>query len=268
MNKNTAANDRRSLKTFFLYAAIVLFFIIISLAIKTFFIIQQSKFDGEHQFIVAIAKGKNVEEVISFNPAMPAVSLLQIKGKPVSLASFGKTFGFIPDATITAMSDMQLGSDVAKTMTAVAWRYNRLKTDITIFDIARLLFISKKAKNTIDEITLPADTVLLDKKMVTLFTDEAISAENVTIQIVNASDVSGLGKRLERVLTNRGGNVVSIATSHTPETSSKIQYFGKETYTLKKLGKLLQFPITQLEKETIANIVIVLGEDSQNTTKF
>ncbi len=47
-----------------------------------------------------------------------------------------------------------------------------------------------------------------------------------------------------------------------------MQYFGKETYTLTKLKKLLKFPVEKAGKESIADIVIIIGEDEKNSDSF
>jgi len=65
-----------------------------------------------------------------------------------------------------------------------------------------------------------------------------------------------------------GANVVEVSTSHVSQPKSKIQYYGERTYTLEHLENFLDFPSTKLTRQPIANIVIILGEDSRNTTKF
>jgi hypothetical protein len=65
-----------------------------------------------------------------------------------------------------------------------------------------------------------------------------------------------------------GANVVEVSTSHISQPNSKIQYFGNKSYTLEEMKALTGYPISELTRQPIANIVIILGEDSRNTGKF
>src|ERR1035437_4262802 len=100
MRKKTAPKVNKSIKTVFIYAGIVLFFVFISFAIKTFFIIQHSKFDGQHEFTIVIAKNQAVGELIAFNPSTPSLSLLHIASGIIPLSRYGKLLAVAADATI------------------------------------------------------------------------------------------------------------------------------------------------------------------------
>lgn len=272
MRKKTATQttESKSLKTFFLYAGLVLVVIVISLTIKAVAIVQNSKFDGQHQFIVALAQGNNVKQIVSFHPGS-SVSLLEIKDKDLSMSSVGKTLGVPIEGKITVTDNFPWGHTILDTMTAIAWRYNVVKTDITLYDIIRFVLLSKSLSTTnqvTETLSLPQEEREIDKIVAELFIDEGISSENLTIQIINASDTPGMGKRLERVILNMGGNVVAVSTQHNKQSKSKMQYFGRESYTLEKLKRLLPFPVSKLEREAIADVVITLGEDSRGTEKF
>src|SRR5664279_3811014 len=100
MRKKSAPKVNKSIKTFFIYTGIVLFFVFISFAIKTFFIIQQSKYDFQHSFKIVIAKGHRVGELIAFNPSTPSLSLLHIVSGVVPLVSYGKLMAVAADTTV------------------------------------------------------------------------------------------------------------------------------------------------------------------------
>jgi len=149
-------------------------------------------------------------------------------------------------------------------MAALIWRYNSVKTNLTIFDAARLIFFAKNvSKNTITtkNIVLPKSVDQVDKMIANLFSDDAIVQENESIKIINATDKSGVGKELERILVNMGANVVEVSTASQKEPVSRMQYYSSETYTLNKVSRLLHFPVSKLDKQPIANIVITIGED-------
>ncbi len=271
MKKQSASEENKSLKTFFLYAVGVLFIILVALLIKGFYLVQQSRFDGKHHFTIALVKNEKVEKILGIDPGTNSVSLLEIKGERVSSSSLGQSLAVIPNALIQVPADFPEEEDFAKTMSNIAWRYNFVTSDITIYDIGKLLFSSKNvplANKTNEELVLPNKEIQIDRVISDLFTDDSILSEKVSIQIINASEVPGMGKRLERVLSNMGANVVAVSTAGTSEKSSKIQYFGEETYTLQRIKDILPFPSSLLANQTIANIVITLGKDSAKIKIF
>ncbi len=238
--------------------------------IKTFFLLQQSKFDGKNQFLVAVAKQGRVLGIAGFNPSTNSLAVLKIKHSEVQPLSLGKTLGIVPDAKIELGPKTDF-DDITDVLSSSILGYSSIKTDLTIVDIIRLLVYSKSVSlkdKTTDEITFPLQENQSDKIIAKLFSDHAITSENSSIQIINATDIPGLGKRLERVLVNIGGNVVSVSTSRTNDRSSKIQNFGQEQYTVEKLKKLLQFSTGTFQKQTIADIVITIGMDSAISSRF
>src|SRR5258705_12674588 len=98
--KKSASPQSKSLKTFFVYTAIVLFFIFISLAVKAFFVIRASKFDGHHQFLLSVKQNQAVKQILAFDPSQSKVSVLDLKGDKATPSMADQQLGFIPDATV------------------------------------------------------------------------------------------------------------------------------------------------------------------------
>lgn len=243
--RKSGHSDNKSLKMFFFYSSIVLFFVIISLLIKLSFIIKDSRFDGKHQFILTISKNNKLQEVVKFNPRKSTISVLQIGDGDLKI---------IPDAKVDASFDLPLGADTNQTFRSIAFKYNSIKTNLTIFDVSKLIILSYK------------DPVQLVNKnsMDNFFNDELISTENISIQIINAGNSAGMGKKLGDFLGNIGFNVISITTSRNQEESSRIQYFDDKTYTFKKLEKLLGFKKEEVKNKSIADITIIIGRDDND----
>lgn len=270
MKKKSAPREPNSLKTFFLYAVIVIFLVLVSLTIKTVLLIQQSKFDGQHQFVLALTKDNRVKQIVSFVPANNTLSLLHVEGT-LSKTTAGKTLGIIPDAWISIPSDDLLKVDIAETLQGLLWQLHTTKTNISVIDLGRLYMLSKGISltdRTIENINPKADPVKIDAVVTALFKDTAVETSALSVQIINASGQQGMGGRLERVLDNMGMNVVSVITSRSPIVKSRIEYYGGKDYAIQKIERLLQFPLTALSEETIADIVITIGEDKRNTTMF
>jgi hypothetical protein len=99
-------------------------------------------------------------------------------------------------------------------------------------------------------------------------TDTDIASESVSIQIINATNISGVGQRLGKVLTNMGANVVDVSSAQTMQKKTTIAYYGEQSYTLGRLQKILAVKATKLTRQPIANIVITIGTDKNNTIIF
>lgn len=269
--KSASRYEGKSLKTFFLYAIAVILVISIALAIKLFLVIRVSKFDGQHQFVIAVAEQGNIKEVISFDPTADTTSVLQLQGEPLSINSFGRTLAILPNATVNFSQNVPLQEDATQPLWQMIIHYNLTKKDFTFYDLGRLYLFSKSVPQVNRQersLTLPADPDQIDKIISVLFADATIPEENLTVQIINATNTSGLGQRLERVLQDQGANIVAVTTAQSTLAHSTIQYFGDESYTVKKLASLLGFPISQLSSQTIADIVITIGQDQKNTKNF
>lgn len=236
-----------------------------------FFVLQKSKYDGQHHLAIAAVKKERVAEVMSFDPKTKSLSVLELTGDALSPMLLNQTLGFIPDATMQ-LEGNSFGEEVSKTMYSALMNYSTLHTDLTIFDVIRLYFFSKNVSEEnkiVKKIALPRSESEIDKLITSFFGDETLSSEDVSIHVINASDVPGMGKRLERVLNNLGCNVISVSTANAPVEQSSIQYKGKkEIYTVSKLKRLLGFPVAMSTSESRANIVITVGKDSKNTKSF
>ncbi len=269
--KTVQKETSKSLKTFYLYAVLVFLAIGISLFIKLIFVIQSSKYDGHHHFTIAFTKDQKVKEVISFSPQVPSLAVLKIKDNNISINSLTKDHGIAADAQVEVNGTVTLGQDTTATLWESTRSYTSIKTDATLIDLMRLTLLSRDIisnNKVVRDINLnenkPENNTLIARAL----NDPTISSENVSIQIINASNVSGLGQRLGKVFTNMGANVVEVSTSHTPQLTSKVQYFGERSYTLEQIEKYLEYPVSQLNRQPIADIVIILGEDMKNTRKF
>jgi hypothetical protein len=262
----------RSLKTLLVYVFLVIFLILISFAVKAFFVFQKSLYDGKHHLAIAAVERGSVKEIVAFNPEAKTLSVLELTGDRLSPASLDQTFGFIPDATIQLDENFPVGKDVSQTLYASIIHFPTLHTDLTLFDVIRLYLFSRdvsEENKIVKEIRLPRQESDIDKIVSSFFGDETLTFENVSIHVINASSVSGMGKRLERVLNNLGCNVISVSTANTPVAKSTIQYRGeKVSYTVTKLKRLLGFPVSMSSSQARADIVITVGEDSPKAESF
>jgi len=269
--KNAAIHESKSLKTFYLYACIVAILICISLTVKVFFIFQQSLFDPSHDFTVAVLKNKNVKEILAFHTQTPTLEVLMIHDNKIPYDSLAKNYGIAANAYIQPDSDAQLGSDVTTFFWSSILHTATWQTNLTLVDKIRLLLLAKNVtpnNKTVDDISLQNPGPEVNTILSSAFIDQDIATENISIQIINATNIAGFGQRLGRVLTTLGANVVDISTAQNTQGKSTIAYYGNSSYTAQSLEKLLRLSATRMNKQTIANIVITLGTDKSNTIEF
>lgn len=264
--------NSRSLKTLVIYGAFVFAMILFSLGMRVFYLVKQSKFDGQHRFTVVIREDKRVFGLVSFEPVSTSLSLLIFpKNFNLTFSDFNRKFGVIPDGYIRTTNKLSSTDTISSLFRLFIFHPYDISSDINYYDLLRLYLSAKSVPDSsvkIEEASIFFDERGFNKDAAFLLIDSAISSENVSIEIVNATGESGLGGRLERVISNLGGNVVSVKTALATERVSKIKYYGPETYTLRKLERLLSIKREVLDREDIARIVIIIGEDNKKTLIF
>lgn len=262
MRKKKEIKTGRGLRTLVIYGGFVFVLILISLTLRLFYLIGQSKFDGQHRFTMVIGETSKVLGVLSFEPTTSSLSLLTFSGNSnLSFSNFSRKLGVIPDGYVKSRYNLDLNGTIPSILQSFIFNSSSVSTNVNFYDLIRLYLYANK---------VPVSSIVVEEatEVPFLLADSAISAENVSVQIVNAAGQSGLGSRLERVISNLGGNVVSVKTALVNQPASKIQYYGEETYTLKKLKRLLPIKSEVLGKEDIARIIIIIGEDNKDTSLF
>src|SRR5258708_1316066 len=252
MKKNVQHNSN-SLKTFYLYATVVFVLIIISLTVKAIFILQQSRVDPAHEFILAVIQQRHVKEIVAFHPETPTLSILLIQDSAVSYDMLAKIYGITTDGYIETNGEPQ-GAD----LTAFLWQSllhtGTGESNLTILDKIRLMLLAKNVvtnNKTSQQLFLTKQTSDTNTMISTALTDQELASENISIEVVNATGVSGLGQRLGKVLTNLGANVVDVTSAAKEQPRTTLAYFGDESYTTDRLQKFLGISASKLSKQTI-----------------
>lgn len=155
-----------------------------------------------------------------------------------------------------------------------------LDTNLTIVDIVRIWFTARQVKfDKIEVVNLEKLNILektqlldgteifeidpkaLDQISFSLFNERQVLNEKKTVEIMNGTEVSGLGSDVARLITNMGGEVISIKNSREKIGSSSI-VVSRDSYTASRISKSLGFPLIQKKnKEENDNILILLGEN-------
>lgn len=91
------------------------------------------------------------------------------------------------------------------------------------------------------------------------FSDREIFNSGKSIQIINATNINGLGDRFASTLRNLGYNVVSVITGESNKSSIASSF--KNDISLKRLQLILGFPVTNKTSGSVADITVTLGEE-------
>lgn len=243
-----------------LYFGFFVFLIIaISLMFKTLDIIRKSKFDGNNRFTVAVLY-KDSADLVSVSPQTGTLTKLRIEGvsDPLSLRSVA-----IPvDSYVKAESYHTPPPKLYFAKMILSKR--SLKTDLSVWDLLKLGVYSFGVNNekVKEELSSVQKSDHLSFLASSLFVDEAISSEKVSIQITNATQVSGLGNKIAKYLMNMGGSVVLVNSSKEIERESKIIYKGN-SYTVRKISQILGLPREKKDMNSISDIIIIIGKDKE-----
>ncbi len=272
--KKKKPHSGRSIRLAILFCLLVGGLIFFSLLSKLLIIIKNSTFDGEHRFTIVVSSDNKSNTVISFAPKEESVSVLHINGIENS-SNIEKIMEIPVDGKVASQYSVQ--KNLPDTLKVFLLRYTSITTNLTIIDLARLWWFSQALpKHAYTEKSLslaskdfrPLTDIALDKLSAELFTDETIALEKISIQIVNATSVSGLGNRFARLVGNMGGNVISVVTAEKEAAKSSIQYFGEKSYTVIRLEKIIGIVSTPMQNPGLADIIVTIGKDSENATAF
>lgn len=275
MRKKKVKAEKHNTKAAILFVLFVFTIILISAVFKVISVVRQSKFDGTNRFTITVYSDKNLE-IVSFFPTNHSISILRIEegNKDLKVGKFLKipVDGFIKaKSNLAEASFWEENKDIASLMSNIFFNYNNIKTNLTIIDILRLVLASKTTplNNIISHsISSSLESQKVDKIVQKIFKDEEVDKENLTIEIINATYETGLGSRLSRLVTNMGGNVVVVSTESNSQKNSIILYNGKKSYTVEKLSKVLGFRTSEMNKQSIADVTIVIGEDNKDPSPF
>lgn len=239
--------------------ALIVLLVIAGLAIKLFLLFQHSSFDGKHQFSLEIQEPQQTRFIV-FNPSDDSIHTLLLTGKISNNPEL--TLGIPVDAKVIATQDITSPDALGKDL---IFQRKELHATPTIIDGINLFIFSHTAN---DGKALSQQAALSntdqDAHFTKIFTDEVIFQEGKSISIVNGTGISGLGSKVQQLLTHIGANVVSVTTADTPNPKSAIRYTGNTSYTVSRISNLLHIPATRLSTASISDITVVLGTDAMS----
>lgn len=264
MKKNSTEKiENNSIKKVVFFCFIVFSLIIISLLARFFVIWKESKFDGKNKFTLEIIENDTKATIYSFNPEAKSIASITLIGKRKT--SPRKILGVFIDGSIDIKSAFIVKDENAKNVFSdLFYNQNKVKKNITSIDLARLYLLTKTVLEKdiyYKTFLVSVDTPSFDKTALQFFIDPKIVDEQKDIEIVNGTGINGVGKRLERIIKNSGGNVIAVSNSRDIIKNSKVFYFDKESYTEKRFSTLLNYQIENMQNREISDIKILIGLD-------
>lgn len=264
--KRREEQRKSNLKIAILFIAIVIFLIFISFLLKLIILYKDSNFDGKHRFTVAVVKNDK-SQIVSVSPDNKTISLFTIDGKVKNLNSFLK----IPIDAYIYSSDLNIDrSNISSGFFKEILNLNRNYSGVTIIDLFRLSYFAKSLPLTSiyeKNVSIGDEEVKINLLVDSFFTDQEILSEQKRIEIINGTDVSGVGGRLANVINNMGGDVILVLSSD-KENESKVIYFDDMSYTVKKIASFLEFTVEKGKNKSIADVIIVIGKDKISEFKY
>ena len=251
----------------------VLMLILFSFALKTFFTLKQSLFDGTHRFTLLVTKQPGTYSIYSFAPDQNTMSHLTVSNVPPK-SNIGRDLSLSIDATATCTNNdcrSMLKESIPDSLQSMLFHYKSLKTKATFTDFLRLFFYAKgvsKSQTMEKTISEKDDARLQQDTMSICCIDDAIIKEYLSIAIVNASGKAGFGNRLGKLLTNMGATVVVIGSSDKERETSEIVYDGKKTYTVSVLEKLIPGAKLTIDRKGISDIIVRIGKDQAEESSY
>ena len=208
------------------------------------------------------------EDVVSFSPLNNSISILKIDLK-INKNNLAKYLQIPIDGIVESNQNIT-DKNITSILLKSSFPFDSSLENMNRIDSFRLfLFAKGVSANSLYQRELNLTTTDIQKStLISLtFTDPAIYRENQTIQIINATNVYGLGARLANFITNLGGSVILISTGEN-SSSSKIVYYGKESYTVSKLSDVLGISPTQTNSKGLADVIIMIGKDRGDNPNF
>jgi hypothetical protein len=261
--EKSAPSNAKIAVVFFAFLVII---IGVSFIFKAVSVVKSSRFDGSNRFTFSITNDKKTE-VVSINPGSKNIVIFKFNN-PVSYLDAERTLKVPIDAFANSV-ELNLDRNIRSILTDMVLKYNNSETNLTILDLLRLKMLAATiSESSIDTEEIGGMNAEQDSIVGNLVNDPMIGKENQTIQIINGTDIVGLGGRLAKMVTNMGGNVILVMSEDSRRKMSVITYIDKATYTVGKLQRILGYKVIKEPENAMADVTIIIGEDKIGINPF
>lgn len=160
------------------------------------------------------------------------------------------------DFIFTGISNLNFWDRVR--LAQIVWkvRPDRVK-EVDLSKIAEKMKLSDGSK------MLALDSESVDNKLNSYFSEEGISGGHLRVEVVNLTNVDGLGERTARILGNIGVNVVSVDSQ--PSKLKKCAVFVREklrrSLTVRRIAAIFNCTVNADENLIKSDLVVKIGAD-------
>ncbi|PIU04021.1 hypothetical protein COT44_00040 [Candidatus Shapirobacteria bacterium CG08_land_8_20_14_0_20_39_18] len=104
---------------------------------------------------------------------------------------------------------------------------------------------------------------MLDSVIQKYFPDDSLRASNLTVQILNGTDHSGLGQSASRILTNMGIKIIDVGNMGNGIEKCEVRGGEelKNSYIVKKISGIFNCDWLELTEKGRSDIIVVIGEN-------
>lgn len=260
--RKTAPKKIKNSTLMALFFLLVFVAIIISVIVKIVSLITHSTVDNHHQFILEIRQQNHEEQIAAFNRGTNTIVILHVKGvkNPQDIQSLE-----IPiDAQLQSDHAVNPANISSELFTAIVHCTYPACQNLNSVDALKLYLFAKHLKqHAIQDISLslPLSQTDLKTTIPSLFIDDTLYHEALSISVINASGEVGLGNKVSQLITNVGGNVVSVTSAEAQDNTTMQSTFGKGNYSLQRLQKILHLQSQQMQRTGISDIIITIGRN-------
>lgn len=251
MSKKRADNNLQFALFFLVLVGGIIF---LSLIVRGFFLVKETKFDGSSHFTLQLNKqNKNEAQYISFSPRNQNIGILTFKNTT-------PPFEIPVDSRVNTTIGVD-SKNIKTSLFKMIFDFKNQK-EINFIDLFRLDLFSQTVKeSSVEELQVDSNTdkSKIDAFVSTFFADPQIQDEKLSIEVINATEVSGLGNKVANLVSNAGANVVLVSTGDLRKESA-VEY-SESSYTVDKLSEILRFKKTKVSKRSLADVTLIIGRD-------
>lgn len=256
---------------FFVIAVVII--LITSILYKTVRMVQQSSFTSDSFNILVVGENAYAVHVNTVEKQMSFLTIRDIPQLPYykdnltySILLGIPIHGVIYDNKKEAVSDIDSFFSLSHVINLASNpRYK--KNGLNTVDLIKVYFASESTprdnirSGSVSKKDFNFDNFpKVDETLYTLFKEPDIINQKISVEIINDTDINGLGGRVARVLENWGYDVVSIISDQ-KQTKSQVIVRTKSPRVQRDIGKIFQLPVTIKNDQSIADITIILGDD-------
>lgn len=251
----------------------MLFFImalLVSATMRTINIIENSEFNVDYFNILLI--GKDVY-YLNINKNLSQISVLKFENVDKKILNFSKDtlgvyFGIPIDAVVKYSNSNPLNINdffSFSNLYNLSYFPSKNRIGFSRFDILKAFIycnILNSFEYNIQSYNLKNNNKdTLNQTIYNLFKNNRIINDKVSIEVINASDVSGAATKFSQMLKNIGFNVIAVRSSGENSSSKAIIRLDKNNYSALVLEKYLDMSFEFRNEISISDITIIIGND-------